>query len=223
MNYTAPEIVVTRKCSALSDILSFGCVFFFETLTSRPIQKVKPLASFGAPINFSRDAAERYRPMLVQCLQVSSQIRPTARVLASEYFQTMPLRALTYLDLLITKEPKEKFGFFKGLSQALHGFSPLMIKAKILPILVQECRAEIRFTPVLLGTIFDSAGKFSVSEFTDEVFNKIAFLTTVSDPPEVVIAFLQSIRHCTTIVFNALQATSFKCLLTRYFQKVMKY
>jgi hypothetical protein len=219
INYTAPEIVVTRKCYAQSDIFSFGCLFY-EMLTSKPIQKVKSLANFGAPIAIPGDVAPEFRPLLEQCLQVSSQIRPTARaVLASEWFQTMSLRILTYLDLLITKEPKEKFGFFKGLSQAIHGFSPLMIKAKILPILVQECRAEIRFAPVLLGTIYDVAGKFSVSAFTYDVFTKIAFLTTVSDPPEVVIALLQSIpliiektdpslhNDCVyPIVFNALQS-----------------
>jgi hypothetical protein len=203
---------VTRKCYAQSDIFSFGCVFY-EMLTAKPIQKVKSLVNVGAPIVIPNNLEPEYRPLLEQCLQVSSQIRPTARaVLASEWFQTMSLRILTYLDMLIAKEPKQKFGFFKGLSQAIHGFSPLMIKAKILPILVQECRAEIRFAPVLLGTIFDVA---------DEVFNKIGFLTAVSDPPEVVIALLQSIpliiektdpslhNDCVyPIVFNALQSTN---------------
>jgi serine/threonine protein kinase len=97
INYTAPEIVVTRKCDGFSDIFSFGCIFY-EMVTAKPIQVIKLPADLGAPTGTPR------------------AVPPDPTVLTSEYFQTVPLRTLASID----KELREKFGFFKGLATVVH-------------------------------------------------------------------------------------------------------
>lgn len=194
INYTAPEVVINKQGYPQSDIFSFCCVLF-EMLTSTKLRKIKYMNEFDSSVDpsiYALKVPEQFSIIFGQCFNSSPSQRPTAENLISqEPFQTTPVKVLRYLDLIIAKDPKDKFGFFKGLSNVIQDFSPVMTKAKILPILIQECKSDPRFAPVLLGTIFSVSEKFSVREFTDEVFNNISFLTTVKDPPHISIALLQ--------------------------------
>lgn len=222
VNYTAPEVVVSRKCCFETDTFAFACLFY-EMLSAKQLRKIWTMGDYDSnvsPALYTPNVPQEYYQMLGQCFQPSPQNRLTAQgLMATDMFQTVQVKVLRYLDMIITKDPKDKFGFFKGLANAISDFSPLMIKTKILPIIVRECKTDKRFAPVLLGTIFHVAEKFSVSEFTNDVFKEIAFLTTINDPPQIAIALLQSIglildktepaMHSDSvypIVFNALQS-----------------
>ncbi|KAH0793039.1 protein kinase [Histomonas meleagridis] len=196
IKYVAPEIVKSHECYPQSDIFSFGCLFY-EILSSKLPRPVRNLNDVCVPITLNplpRDINGEFYRLISQCLQQNPASRPTASTLLSqEAFQSTQLKVLRYLDMIITKDAKDKFGFFKGLSKIIHDFSPMIIKVKILPILISECKSDIRFAPVLLGTIFSVSEKFTVSEFTNEIFKKLSFLTTVEDPPQVTIALVQSL------------------------------
>lgn len=194
LDYTAPELVIRNQCYPQSDIFSFGMVLF-EMLTSESLRHYRSMNEFDStvdPTTYTLKVPEEFSIICSQCFQSVPTQRPTADSLISqEPFQTVPIKVLRYLDLIIAKEPKDKFGFFKGLSKVIADFSPMITKAKILPILVQECKSDPRFAPVLLGTIFSVSQKFSVKEFTEEVFKHISFLINVKDNPHILIALLQ--------------------------------
>lgn len=196
INYTAPEVVINKEGYPQSDVFSFCCILY-EMLTSSKLRKIKYMNEFDSTVDpsiYALKVSEQFSIIMGQCFNASPLQRPSVENLISqEPFQTIPIKVLRYLDLIIAKDPKDKFGFFKGLATAIHNFSPMMTKAKILPILIAECKSDPRFAPVLLGTIFSVSEKFSVSEFTEEVFKKISFLTAVKDPPHISIALLQSI------------------------------
>ncbi|OHT15015.1 TKL family protein kinase [Tritrichomonas foetus] len=222
VNYVAPEVVVNRQCYPQSDIFSFCCVLF-EMLTSNQLRQIRYMGDFNPSVDaasYALKISEDFSSLFSQVFQSSAAQRPTATALiALEPFQTVQVKVLRYIDMIIAKDPKDKFGFFKGLSKVITDFSPMMTKAKILPILIQECKSDPRFAPVLLGTIFSVSEKFSVSEFTNEVFKNISYLTTVTDPPHISIALLQWIplilektekslhNDCVyPIIFNAVQS-----------------
>ena len=195
-NYVAPEIVNRSICYPQSDLYSFGCIMY-EMLYGKTLRNIHTMNDFNLPIylnTFSQDIPQEYIHLISTCLQQDFSNRLcSSGLMKHDVFQTTQVKVLRYLDLIITKDPKDKFGFFKGLSKVIHDFSPMTMRVKILPVLIKECKADIRFAPVLLGTIFAMSEKFTVTEFTNYIFKNISFLINVEDPPQVSIALIQSI------------------------------
>ena len=225
ISYVAPEVVINKQCYPHSDIFSFCCLLY-EMLTSKKLRKFRRLVDFDPYVNhasYALNIPDEFSTLLTQCFQASqpTQRPATSSVINYEPFQTIQVKVLRYLDMIITKDPKDKFGFFKGLSKVITDFSPMMTKAKILPILIEECKTDKRFAPVLLGTIFLVSEKFSVTDFTNEVFKNISYLINVTDPPHIAIALLQGIpllldktekslhNDCIyPIIFNSIKSTN---------------
>jgi hypothetical protein len=106
----------------------------------------------------------------------------------------MQLKSLRYLDLILTKEPTDKFKFYKGLAAKIESFSPTLLRIKILPALLAECEKDARFAPVLLGPILYIGKAMPSDEFQRSIWTRLAFLTTITKPPEIAIALLRNIQ-----------------------------
>jgi hypothetical protein len=104
----------------------------------------------------------------------------------------MQPKALRYVDNMLTKQPQDEFEFYKALSRKVDDFSPTLLRVKILPIQIEECRGDVRFVLVLLGSIFQMSKKYAPDNFTHFVWVKICTLARVVKSPEISIALLRS-------------------------------
>jgi serine/threonine protein kinase len=194
IRYSAPEVVNGEQCCVRTDIFSWAVVFY-ELLAGKQLITAGSREEYNtgeSPVERLKGMSPAYYTMLVDCLQSTPQVRPDSdRLLADEAFQTVPIKVLRYFDLIVAKDPKDKFEFFKSLPKVLNGFSERTAKLKVIPLLISECNANVKFAPVLIGPIFQFAKVFPVDVFTEDVFLKVAHLTQVLDPPQILIAFLQ--------------------------------
>lgn len=194
IKYTAPEVILGKPCMAQTDIFSFGAVFC-ELLTGKQlleIQKKDEYKTTENPIANIQGMTTHFYQLLSNCLQPSPTLRPTTvELLKDQCFNTVSVKILRYLDMIVIKDPKDKLDFFRGLPKVINGFSQHLLEVKIIPLLVEECRVDKRFAPVLLPTIFQAGKYFNIETFTNKIFNKVEFLIPIQDPPEILIAFLQ--------------------------------
>lgn len=224
IKYSAPEIIQCKQTTCLADVFSYALVFY-ECIAGKSLLNYKEKRDYDIgrnPILSVSGLGSSYFNLFKGCLNIDGSTRPDfTTILETDCFGTLQMKILRYLDLLVTKDPKDKFVFFKNLAKSIEDFSPLMSRSKILPLLISESKADIRFAPVLLGSIFKASEKFTLSEFTEFVFKKILFLTSVSDPPQVLIALLQNLSlildktdnkyhadYVYPIMFNALQSNN---------------
>jgi hypothetical protein len=105
----------------------------------------------------------------------------------------MPMKVLRYLDQVCIKDAKDKFEFFKGLTKVVSAFSERLLRNKVIPILVSECERDVRLAPVLLRPILQFSKNLPMEIFTQEVYLRLFFLTSIVDPPEILIAFMQEL------------------------------
>ena len=194
IHYVAPEVIQGRQCSTATDIFAFGLTFC-EMLTGKQLLEVEKKEDYNVtvnPVTKLQGMTSMFFSLLQDCLQPSPTMRPSADKLMSDAaFQTVSVKVLRYLDLIVAKDPKDKFEFFKSIPKVIGGFSQKMVEDKIIPILVVECEREKRFAPVVIGPVLQAAKNFPTEEFTNNVYLKLAFLTSETRPPQILIAFLQ--------------------------------
>ncbi|OHT12077.1 protein kinase [Tritrichomonas foetus] len=191
-----------EEITSQADVFIFG-LFLFETFTGRKFFDVgsndpdQMLSSFDN--KYSQLHAESkipvdFLPLVRSCLNRDAGQRPTmTNVVQHAAFQSMQLKALRYIDIMLTKNPSDKFAFYKGLSKKIEDFSPSLQRIKFLPTLVNECIADVRFAPILLGAIFQISIKYSSDEFMELTWRRLSVLATVVNPPEVSIGLLRNL------------------------------
>lgn len=195
IKYLAPEVILAKSCYAQTDIFSFATVFC-ELLTGKQLlnySKKEEYQTSVNPISQIQGMTTNFYQLLSNCLQPSPTLRPlTSELLKEPAFNTVSVKILRYFDMIMMKDPQDKFEFYKSLPKAMGAFSQKLLEAKIIPNLVEECHRNVKFAPVLLPTIFQAGKYFPIEEFTKHVFEPVEFLIPVLDPPQIAIAFLQS-------------------------------
>lgn len=229
IKYQAPEVLRgSSTITTKADVFSFGLLVYY-LLTKRNFNDTdnprEILESFPTKSN-NLDGVQNndFREVIQACLNNEPSLRPSFSFLAQKnMFQSMYMKALRYIDHILIKEPADKFKFYKGIAPKISDFSPNLQKYKILPILLNDCKADVRYAPVLIYSILKIGEKFPSEEFMNEIWMKISFLTTVSKPIEVLIALLQNLKlllekigkqfhkdYVYPIVFSALQSNDIK-------------
>jgi len=190
-----PEFISGKGLSAASDIFVFG-LFLYEMVTGTRLIKIENsseiMGSIPTLISNLYSINPVFKDMILGCLVMDPSMRTSfSSILSDQCYQTMQMRSLKYIDLILTKNPADKFTFYKGLSQKISDFSPKIQQMKILPTLLVDCNSDVRFAPVVLGSILTICQSFDNDQFL-AVWNKIVHLTTIQEPPEVLIAFIQN-------------------------------
>lgn len=219
-----PELLNSQAAQQQSDIFIFG-LFLYQAFTGNQLYQAKDaktiLAALPSQISRMAGIPADFLQLIQACLNLDPKSRPTFNnIISSPAFQSMQLKALRYIDVMLTKQPQDKFSFYKGLAKRIDDFSPSLQRVKMLPTLLQECKNEIKFAPILLGPIFQISSKFDSIDFMEIVWKNISFLATVVDPPEVSIALLRNMwvilekidrrqhkDYIYPIFFSALQST----------------
>ena len=209
IHYSAPEVIRGQPCSPQTDIFSFGAVLC-EMLTGKQLIEAKTPEEYDGSVNPAaklQGLTSSFYGLVQDCLQPMMGSRPSAgRLIEDAVFQTVPLKVLRYMDLIVAKDPKDKFEFFKSVASVVGGFSQRLIQYKVIPVMVEECEKEKKFAPILIGPILQAAKNFPMNEFTNDVYLKLCFLTTVLNPPQILIAFLQQLDLILTNVDPSIHA-----------------
>lgn len=222
-----PEYLSKRELKTTSDCFMFG-LFVYECLTgTRLFDTNDPqvvLSQLPLKVSNIGGISGEFLNLVKKCLDSSAERRPSfSKVLEDPAFQTLQLKSLRYIDMILTKQPQDKFKFYKGLGSNISAFSPTLLKVKILPVFLQECKNDHRFAPILIPSIFEISKDYQSDEFNTLVWSKIAFLSGVKEPPEVSLCLLKNMwllikkldiklhkDYVYPIFFNALQSTSVK-------------
>ena len=211
--------------SVKADVFLFG-LFMYEAFTGNKLYESKDpdeiLRELPSKTMSMSGIPAEFVDLLRACLQIVPESRPSfAEILQSPAFQSMQMKVLRYLDIMLTKEPEDKFGFYKGLAKKIDEFSPSLLEIKILPTLIEECKRDVRFAPILLGPIFQISQNYDPDKFMEKVWVKISHMATVTQPPEVCIGLLRNLwmlldkvqkryhkDYVYPIIFSALQSNN---------------
>ena len=191
-----PEFLSKKELANTSDVFLFG-LFLYNLLAGKklyenndPHQLESMIPSYTKSI---KGVPSEFVSIIEQCLQIDPLQRPAlSRVLENPAFNSMQMKSLRYIDMILTKQPADKFKFYKGLASKIDCFSPKLLRTKILPKLLEECKSDVRFAPILLASIFQISQDYDAVDFQENVWMKISFLSGVTDPPEVAIALLRN-------------------------------
>lgn len=222
--FKPPEVLSKKEVRSSADIFIYGLFMYYLFAGESLLKAEQPneiLNEMPTRICNIYGVPSEFKLLLQQCLSIEPSTRPSfLEILQNQAFQSMQLKSLRYLDMILTKDPQDKFKFYKGLASKIDDFSPTLSKIKILPILLKECANDVRFAPILLTPILKISAQFSNPEFMREVWTPLSFMTTIINPPEVSISLLKNLSsimdkidkavhkdHVYPIVFAALQSS----------------
>lgn len=221
--FKPPEVLSKKEVRSSADVFIYG-LFMYSLFAGESLFQGNQLSEIvnEMPTRLCNiyNVPSDVKNLLQNCLSLEPTSRPSfLEILQNPAFQSMQLKSLRYLDMILTKDPSDKFKFYKGLATKIDDFSPNLSKIKILPILIKECKNDVRFAPILLGPILKISAHFSNPEFMRTVWTPLSFLTNVTSPPEVSISLLKNIKDIMNkidkavhkdfiypIVFTALQS-----------------
>ena len=198
LQYKAPEVLAGKEVTDKSDVFSFG-LFMYTAFTGQPLNTSQNaqeiLAALPTRICSIYNVPGDFKQLIQSCLSLEPTSRPEfLQIMQNEGFQSMQLKSLKYMDMILTKDPQDKFKFYKGLAQKIDEFSPTLSRIKILPTLLAECKNDVRFAPVLISAILKIGETMNVDTFMKLIWQKLSFLATVVKPPEVSIALLRNLK-----------------------------
>jgi serine/threonine protein kinase len=193
IHYSAPELVFGRQCSAQTDVFAWGAVLY-EMLCGKQLIPGSTKGEYNTSEFTERLEKMKgaVRELLSDALHPAQALRVGwDRLMKNELLESKPIKALIYMDGILAKDPRDKFGFFRGLFDVMASFSERILRRKVIPLLIEECCEFPKFAPVLIGPIIEAAKGFTSEVFTDEVYLRIVELSLLAEPPQIVVAFIR--------------------------------
>lgn len=220
-DYIAPEDILDESPPAPArDLYSLGIIIHaIHTKTGPPfanhnsLQKARTNIEDGLTNNSLIKSSWRKLPEEAQSVLEQLITRyPSSRLsatkfLAHTYFSNLLVSTLRFLekDSFTACSSEQQANFLKGLLPILDRFSTKVNRRKILPSLLEETRKQ-NLIPFLLPNILHIASKLDPESFRSEVLPSLKSLFIIKEPPQAVIALLDSLpifaEKCTAIVFR---------------------
>ena len=199
LNFSSPELITNKSITINSDVFSFGCLIstlflkrqLFSCGSSNELINQIPNISNQLPHNLN----ENMKELLSKCLSLNPLDRPNFElILKSNAFNNIQSKILKYLDLILTKDPSDKFTFFKGLLNSLSTFSNRLLKFKFTPLFIQEILQENRYAPILFPVIVQIGKNFTNIEFENEILKPCSSILIITKPPEIMLSIFSIIN-----------------------------
>ncbi|KWU45604.1 hypothetical protein RHOSPDRAFT_10912, partial [Rhodotorula sp. JG-1b] len=219
-DYIAPEYICDEMPPAPSnDLYSLGCILHaIHTHSGPPFSNRNSLSNLRTNIEEGlshnliasqwRKLADDVREVLASLVTRYPNKRLTAKqFLASRYFEGLLVSTLRFLerDSFAAKSSEAQAGFLKGLGTVLNQFSDKVNRRKVLPSLLEETRKH-NLVPFLLPNILHIATKMSPDDFRQEVLPSLKPLFAIKEPPQAVVALIESLPvfelKCAPAVFR---------------------
>ncbi|KNZ56930.1 SCY1 protein kinase [Puccinia sorghi] len=189
-DYLAPEYCLDEQLSTSNDI---GPPFQNHCSLDRIRNNVENLGVLSA--SWSR-VPDDVKEVLSQLVTRTPSTRLVASAfLNSRYFSSnLLVSTLAFLDrdTFNSKQKEEHVQFMKGLLRILPQFSSKVVKQKILPSLIEECRKHV-LLPFLLPNIFFIAQQMESEEFRSELLPHLTRLFSIKDPPQNILILLDNL------------------------------
>jgi hypothetical protein len=192
LDFCSPEYAQNRQPTQHTDIFSFGCVYA-SVLFNRSAFECGAIDEFARltaqPITFPPYVSPAIAEVIRACLGHQPNQRPSPEeILHARAFRTLPLQALQYVDIIVTKGQEEKYKFFRGIAETLTAFSLRMLQSKMAPLFISEVVLEPKFATVLIPLIFEIARSFDKPTFCQEVMVPLADVLVATSPPQCLLA-----------------------------------
>lgn len=154
--YLAPELALnkTSQPTSAADVFSLAAVAF-ELLVGRQLLPVRDLIEYSSSINslpfIDMSSAPSGLDMLRQMIAVAPEVRPPVASFGQAFFFSgdTALRALSFLEHMVQKDPTQRAAFMRDLPRIIGSFEPTLLKQKVLPPLLMELRNKDTQTSVL--------------------------------------------------------------------------
>ncbi|GAA5985753.1 hypothetical protein JCM10908_007097 [Rhodotorula pacifica] len=222
-DYIAPEYICDEMPPAPSnDLYSLGCILHaIHTHSGPPFSNRNSLQNLRSNIEEGLSSqnqallASQWRKLPSDVQEVLGALltrypnrRLTAKqFLDSRYFEGLLVSTLRFLerDSFAAKSSEAQAGFLKGLVTVLNQFSDKVNRRKVLPSLLEETRKH-NLVPFLLPNVLHIATKMSPEDFRTEVLPSLKPLFAIKEPPQAVVALLESLPvfelKCAPAVFR---------------------
>ncbi|PLW24319.1 hypothetical protein PCANC_00924 [Puccinia coronata f. sp. avenae] len=203
-DYLAPEYCLDEHLSTSNDMYSLGCILHsIHTRSGPPFQNHHSLDRIRKNVEnlgVLRAAWSRVPDDVQEVLSQLLTRTPSTRLIAStflnsRYFSSnLLVSTLAFLDrdTFNSKQNEEHVQFMKGLLRILPQFSQKVVKQKILPSLIEECRKHV-LLPFLLPNIFLIAQQMENEEFRSELLPHLTRLFAIKDPPQNILILLDNL------------------------------
>ncbi|KAI9617540.1 hypothetical protein H4Q26_012838 [Puccinia striiformis f. sp. tritici PST-130] len=192
-DYLAPEYCLDEHLSTSNDMYSLGCILHsIHTRSGPPFlnhHSLDRIRKNSDNLGVLRAAWSRVPDDVQEVLTQLVTRTPSTRLMASgflnsRYFSSnLLVSTLAFLDrdTFNSKQNEEHVQFMKKL-----------VKQKILPSLIEECRKHV-LLPFLLPNIFYIAQQMESEEFRSELLPHLTRLFAIKDPPQNILILLDNL------------------------------
>jgi serine/threonine protein kinase len=192
LNFCSVEYVMSREPRETTDIFSFGCIYASMVLNRNAFDSATPdeySRVVSLPITYPAKTSPVIAEVVKACLNRNPSRRPSFdEIMAAPPFTTLALRALRYVDVILTKPPDDKYIFFRGLAETIPTFSIRVLQAKMLPLFMSEVLGDPLFGTLLIPLIFEVARTLDRTAFFQDVMVPLADLLVSPNPPQCLYA-----------------------------------
>lgn len=199
LNYTAPEYSNNLLTTSAADTFSYGALItslfigkqFFNFQNEKDIQRAIASGSFDIPESIPSDI----RGLLQCCFESDPSRRLTFNeIVRFPVFMGLLIRCLREIDSIMKRTQSDRYEFYLRLKQNITLFSPRLLTTKILPLLIDDVKLDIRFGPAVFPIIYFISEKLSNDDFMRLVFIPLGDLMRRMEPPEYGVAVLDGLK-----------------------------
>lgn len=198
INFTSPEVINNLQTSSQVDIFSYAMTIAAAYL-GRPLLSCSSVDEYlrviqSRSFQIPQSIPQEVRDLIINCLNPFPDSRPDINhILQSKIFESLPLKALQYIEVIVTKTDEDRYTFYNGVAKVLGVFSIRILQSRFLPLFIEDVLREPRFGPVLIPQIFEIGRSMDSFSFYQEIIIPLQPLFTNSDSPECLLALLTSI------------------------------
>ncbi|SCV70030.1 BQ2448_1424 [Microbotryum intermedium] len=206
-DYIAPEYILDEaNPTPANDMYSLGCILHsIHTHAGPPFHNRQSLANARTNVEEGlvrgmvrpqwRRLTEEAQSALGQLVtRYPNQRISAAGFLAHPYFSSLLVSTLNFIarDAFASQSTEAQTGFLKGLLNVLPRFSDKVNRRKVLPSLLEETN-KTHLIPFLLPNIAYIGQRMDVDAFRAEVLPHLIPLFKIKDPPQAILALLDSL------------------------------
>lgn len=209
LEYCAPELVTEpRQFTSSADMFSLGLLLFELFVPPRadggrnPVLDVRDgnkmthayKVNSMHPITFPPSVPVSLHNTIRSLLAVQATQRPEARTfLASQFFDSGPVKTLRTLQSLVEQDPASQAKFLNGLTEEIDGFSPRVLRDMVIPglqaVVINKAVAPFVITPLL-----KIVAKVDKITFSHHIAHMMTPLLAITEPVQCMLMFVSDLE-----------------------------
>ncbi|TMW57020.1 hypothetical protein Poli38472_002945 [Pythium oligandrum] len=209
LEYCAPEIVTEpRQFNSSADMFSLGLLVFELFVPPRadggrnPVLDVrdgnKMTHSYKVnsmhPITFPSSVPTSLQNTIRSLLAVQPSQRPEARAfLASQFFDSGPIKTLRTLQSLVEQDPAAQAKFLNSLGEEIEGFSTRVLRDMVIPGL-QSVVINKAVAPFVITPLLKIVAKVDKITFNNSIAPMMIPLLNITEPVQCMLMFVSELE-----------------------------